>query len=236
MTGDTVLALRGVQKTWRLGAHVVLALQGMDLDLRGGETLALTGPSGSGKSTLLQLAGLIDRADAGRILLHGREVQALDDDEATALRRQAIGFVFQNFNLVPVMTAAENVEYPLLLEGAPAAQRRERVHAMLQAVGLGEHGHHRPDALSGGQRQRVAIARALVKRPSLVIADEPTASLDSRTAEQVIDLMHEQGRAHGVGFLLATHDERLLRRCDRAVHLRDGRIDHEPALAGATGA
>ena len=234
MVATTLLALSGVHKTYRLGPHVVPALQGVDLELRAGETLALTGPSGSGKSTLLQLAGLIDRADAGRILLRGREVQALDEAAATRLRRDAIGFVFQTFNLVPVMTAAENVEYPLLLDGTPPAQRRERVQSMLQAVGLGEHAHHRPDALSGGQRQRVAIARALVKRPAIVIADEPTASLDSRTAEQVIDLMHEQGHAHGVGFLLATHDERLLRRCDRAVHLLDGLI--QPAPQGATGA
>jgi putative ABC transport system ATP-binding protein len=219
-----VIELRGVHKTYRLGAHVVPALRGVDLAVQPGEMLALTGPSGSGKSTLLNLAGLIDRADAGAIYLAGRDVGALDDAAATLLRRSAIGFVFQSFNLVPVMTVAENVDYPLFLSGIDAAERRQRVDAVLRAVGLNEHAHHRPDALSGGQRQRVAIARALVKRPRLVIADEPTASLDSHTADQVLDLMREQGHAQGAAFLIATHDARLLRRCDRVIALLDGHI------------
>jgi putative ABC transport system ATP-binding protein len=219
-----VLQLRGVHKTYRLGAHVVRALRGVDLDLVPGEMLALTGPSGSGKSTILNMAGLIDGPDEGAIVLGGRDVGRLDAREATLLRRDAIGFVFQSFNLVPVMTVAENVEYPLFLAGVPVAERRQRVGAMLEAVGLHEHARHRPDALSGGQRQRVAIARALVKRPTLVIADEPTASLDSHTADQVLDLMREQGHAHGAAFLVATHDARLLGRCDRTIALLDGRI------------
>jgi putative ABC transport system ATP-binding protein len=219
-----VLQLRGVHKTYRLGAHVVRALRGVDLDLVPGEMLALTGPSGSGKSTILNMAGLIDAPDEGAIVLGGRDVGRLDAREATLLRRDAIGFVFQSFNLVPVMTVAENVEYPLFLAGVPVAERRQRVGAMLEAVGLHEHARHRPDALSGGQRQRVAIARALVKRPTLVIADEPTASLDSHTADQVLDLMREQGHAHGAAFLVATHDARLLGRCDRTIALLDGRI------------
>jgi putative ABC transport system ATP-binding protein len=219
-----VIELRGVHKTYRLGAHVVPALRGVDLAVQPGEMLALTGPSGSGKSTLLNLAGLIDRVDAGAIYLAGRDVGALDDAAATLLRRSAIGFVFQSFNLVPVMTVAENVDYPLFLSGIDAAERRQRVDAVLRAVGLDEHTHHRPDALSGGQRQRVAIARALVKRPRLVIADEPTASLDSHTADQVLDLMREQGHAQGAAFLIATHDARLLRRCDRVIALLDGHI------------
>ncbi|MEK8050798.1 ABC transporter ATP-binding protein [Ideonella sp. DXS22W] len=225
---STVLTLQGVHKTYRLGAHVVPALQGVDLSVAPGEMLALTGPSGSGKSTILNLAGLIDRPDAGRVTLRGRQgaVQAdtLDETAATLLRRDAIGFVFQSFNLVPVMTVEENVDYPLFLAGLAAAERRERVAQMLDAVGLREHAHHRPDALSGGQRQRVAIARALVKRPALVIADEPTANLDSHTADQVLDLMREQGHAHQAAFLIATHDERLLARCDRRIRLLDGRI------------
>ena len=218
------LALRGIRKTYRLGTHVVPALQGVDLQLQPGEMLALTGPSGSGKTTLLNLAGLIDAPDEGLIELRGQRAEALSGTEATRLRRDAIGFVFQNYNLVPVMTVAENVDYPLFLANVPAAERRERVRAMLQAVGLHEHAAHRPDALSGGQRQRVAIARALVKRPALVIADEPTASLDTLTATQVVDLMREQGHAHGAAFLIATHDARMLDRCDRAIHLQDGRI------------
>jgi len=224
MTATTALSLRAVRKTYRLGQHVVNALRGVDLDLAPGEMLALTGPSGSGKSTLLNVAGLIDRADSGEVLLRGRPIDGLDESAATLLRRDAIGFVFQTFNLVPVMTAAENVEYPLLLSGMPAEERRQRVDAMLDAVGLLEHARHRPDALSGGQRQRVAIARALVKRPALVIADEPSASLDSHTADQVLALMREQGHAHGAAFLIATHDTRLLQRCDRALQLLDGEV------------
>lgn len=219
-----VVRLHGVRKIYRLGAHVIPALQGVDLVVQRGELLALTGPSGSGKSTLLNLCGLIDTPDAGEIMLGGTAVQGLDEQARTLLRRDALGFVFQSFNLVPVMTVAENVDYPLFLAGVPAAERRERVAQQLAAVGLQAHAHHRPDALSGGQRQRVAIARALVKRPRLVIADEPTASLDSHTADQVLDLMRARGQAEGAAFVIATHDSRLTRRCDRVVALLDGRI------------
>lgn len=219
-----VVCLHGVRKTYRLGAHVIPALQGVDLLVQRGELLALTGPSGSGKSTLLNLCGLIDTPDAGEIMLGGTAVQGLDEQARTLLRRDALGFVFQSFNLVPVMTVAENVDYPLFLAGVPAAERRDRVAQQLAAVGLQAHAHHRPDALSGGQRQRVAIARALVKRPRLVIADEPTASLDSHTADQVLDLMRARGQAEGAAFVIATHDSRLTRRCDRVVALLDVRI------------
>lgn len=219
-----VVCLHGVRKTYRLGAHVIPALQGVDLVVQRGELLALTGPSGSGKSTLLNLCGLIDTPDAGEIMLGGTAVQGLGEQARTLLRRDALGFVFQSFNLVPVMTVAENVDYPLFLAGVPAAERRDRVAQQLAAVGLQAHAHHRPDALSGGQRQRVAIARALVKRPRLVIADEPTASLDSHTADQVLDLMRARGQAEGAAFVIATHDSRLTRRCDRVVALLDGRI------------
>ncbi|MGR6806853.1 ABC transporter ATP-binding protein [Sphaerotilus natans] len=219
-----VIELQGVHKTYRLGAHTVPALRGVDLAVRPGELVALTGPSGSGKSTILNLAGLIDTPDAGTVRLRGQTVDARDEAAATALRRDAIGFIFQGFNLVPVMTVADNVDYPLFLAGVAAGERRARVAAALDAVGLREHAGHRPDALSGGQRQRVAIARALVKRPGLVIADEPTASLDSATATQMLDLMRELGHRDGAAFLIATHDERLTRRCDRVIALRDGVI------------
>jgi putative ABC transport system ATP-binding protein len=219
-----VVELRAVRKTYRLGEHVIPALQGVDLDVRRGEMLALTGPSGSGKSTLLNLCGLIDTPDAGAIVLGGRDVGALDETQRTLLRRDALAFVFQGFNLVPVMTVAENVDYPLFIAGVPAAERRRRVAAQLQAVGLQDHAQHRPDALSGGQRQRVAIARALVKRPRLVIADEPTANLDSHTADAVMDLMRELGHAEGAAFVIATHDSRLTVRCDRVLALLDGRL------------
>jgi putative ABC transport system ATP-binding protein len=218
------IELRSVHKTYRLGAHTVPALQGVDLRVERGELVALTGPSGSGKSTILNIAGLIDHADAGEVLLQGRRVHDADAHSATLLRRDAIGFIFQGFNLVPVMTVADNVDYPLFLAGVPLRERRERVADMLAAVGLAEHAAHRPDALSGGQRQRVAIARALVKRPSLVIADEPTASLDSHTADQVLDLMRALGHAEGAAFLIATHDARLTDRCDRIIGLLDGQI------------
>ena len=219
-----VVELRGVRKTYRLGQHVIPALQGVDLAVQRGELLALTGPSGSGKSTLLNLCGLIDAADSGQILFGGQPVQDLDETGRTLLRRDALGFVFQNFNLVPVMTVAENVDYPLFIAGVGAAERRDRVAAQLQAVGLHEHAAHRPDALSGGQRQRVALARALVKRPRLVIADEPTASLDSHTADQVLELMRERCHAEGAAFVIATHDSRLSQRCDRVLAMLDGRL------------
>ncbi|MDZ7855347.1 ABC transporter ATP-binding protein [Sphaerotilus sp.] len=224
MSAAAVIELRGVRKTYRLGTHTVPALQGVDLRVSAGEMVALTGPSGSGKSTILNLAGLIDAPDAGDIRLRGTPVDARAEHAATLLRRDTIGFVFQGFNLVPVMSVAENVDYPLFLAGLPAAERRTRVAAMLDAVGLADHARHRPDALSGGQRQRVAIARALVKRPALVIADEPTASLDSHTAEQMLDLMRDLGHREGASFLIATHDSRLTRRCDRVVALLDGVI------------
>jgi putative ABC transport system ATP-binding protein len=224
MSGEIVVELRGVFKTYRLGKHIVRALQGIDLAVQRGEVVALTGPSGSGKSTLLNLCGLIDTPDSGDVLLDGKSVAGLDETGRTLLRRDALGFVFQSFNLVPVMTVAENVDYPLFIAGVPAAERRERVAAQLVAVGLEEHARHRPDALSGGQRQRVAIARALVKRPRLVIADEPTASLDSQTADQVLALMRERCHAEGAAFVIATHDARLTPRCDRVLSLLDGRL------------
>jgi putative ABC transport system ATP-binding protein len=224
VTAGNVIELRGVHKTYRLGQHVIPALRGVDLSVERGELLALTGPSGSGKSTILNLAGLIDTPDQGEIVFGARNVVGLNETERTLLRRDALGFVFQSFNLVPVMTVEENVDYPLFIAGVPAAERRERVAAQLEAVGLREHAKHRPDALSGGQRQRVAIARALVKRPRLVIADEPTASLDSHTADQVLALMRERCHAEGAAFVIATHDSRLTQRCDRVLALLDGRL------------
>ncbi len=219
-----VVEFRKVSKSYTAGKIELPVLHDLSFGIDAGKFVVLLGPSGSGKSTLLHLCGLIDTPDAGEIVLGGTPVQGLDEQARTLLRRDALGFVFQGFNLVPVMTVAENVDYPLFLAGVPAAERRERVAQQLAAVGLQAHAHHRPDALSGGQRQRVAIARALVKRPRLVIADEPTASLDSHTADQVLDLMRERGQAEGAAFVIATHDGRLTRRCDRVVALLDGRI------------
>ncbi len=221
---NTVLHLHQVHKSYQLGQHRINALQGIDLRVHAGELVALTGPSGSGKSTLLNLCGLIDFADAGAVEILGDKLNQPNEARRTLFRRKHIGFVFQSFNLVPVMTVAENVDYPLFLNGVAAAERQQRVRQQLEAVGLLDHAHHLPDALSGGQRQRVAIARALIKRPSIVIADEPTASLDSKTAEQMLDLMRQRCHAEGAAFIIASHDERLTRHCDRIVTLLDGKL------------
>lgn len=222
--GGSVAQLRGIAKSYVLGKHRVQALKSVDLDVLPGQMMALTGPSGSGKSTLLNICGLIDAPDAGSCTLIGRDIAQMDERARTLVRRDAIGFVFQSFNLVPVMDVTDNVGYPLFLAGESTRETRRKVDAMLERVGLTEHARHRPDELSGGQRQRVAIARALVKSPRLVIADEPTANLDSHTAEQVLDLMRELCHQEGAAFLIASHDTRLTARCDRVVALLDGEI------------
>jgi len=220
--GEPLLSLHGASKSYTLGSNRIHALQSVDLALARGEIAAVTGPSGSGKSTLLNLCGLLDQADGGELLFDGEPLPASDEARRTQLRRQAIGFVFQGFNLVPVMTAHDNIDYPLYLLGVPAADRRQRVQEALQRVGLAGLGSHKPDQLSGGQRQRVAIARAIVKRPRLVIADEPTANLDAQTASQIISLMRALAHNDGTTFLVATHDDRMLPHCDRALMLDDG--------------
>ncbi len=219
---EPLLRLREVARSYRAGPVVVPALRGVSLDVGAGEFVALVGPSGSGKSTLLHLCGLIDDPDGGSYAFDGQPTRGLPASAQARLRRERIGFVFQGFNLVPVLTAWENVEVPLLLQGTPRGERRRRVREALEAVGLGAEGGRRPDRLSGGQRQRVAIARALVKRPGLVLADEPTANLDGATATQVLELMRALGRAGGATFLVATHDLRVTEHCDRVVALRDG--------------
>jgi putative ABC transport system ATP-binding protein len=221
---DTLIELRDVAKTYLLGESRVPALRSVSLRLGAGEFAAVTGPSGSGKSTLLHLCGLLDSADGGSYRLAGQDAAGLSGRARTLLRREKIGFIFQGFHLVPVMTAFENVEYPLFLLGLPARGRRERAERMLDRVGLTEFRDHRPDRLSGGQRQRVAVARALVKEPLLVLADEPTANLDTDTATRVIDLMEELCEDLGSTFLIATHDGRMAERCRRVIRLVDGRV------------
>jgi putative ABC transport system ATP-binding protein len=216
--------LRGVHKTYRLDSVQVPALVDIDLVIRPNCFTVVSGASGSGKSTLLNLVGCIDRPERGEVLIAGRNVADLDDDELTDLRARTLGFIFQNFNLLPVLTAYENVEYPLLIVRRPAAERRARVLELLDSVGLADKAQHRPGQLSGGQRQRVAIARALAARPSIVLADEPTANLDSHTGELIIQLMRRMQREQGVAFVFSSHDAAVMAAADDAVTLRDGHI------------
>jgi ABC-type lipoprotein export system ATPase subunit len=224
-----VFRAAALAKRYRMGDSEVRALDGVDLEIRGGEFAVVAGPSGSGKSTLLHLLGGLDRADAGRVEVEGRDLTALSERERTLLRRRRLGFVFQAFHLVPVLTALENVEWPLLVDRVAPEERRQRAAGALRAVGLGERLDHRPDALSGGERQRVAIARALVHRPAAVLADEPTGNLDSATAGAVVDLMTTLNRDLGTTFVLATHDPALIERARRRIRLTDGRVVEDSA-------
>jgi len=239
--GDPLLSLVEVQqvhKHYRLGDARNHALRGIDLSIASGEFVAIWGPSGSGKSTLCHLIGVIDEADSGRVLIEGRDAAALSDDAKAELRNRRIGFVFQNFNLLPVLSGLENVMLPLQMGGVPTREARRRGAETLERLHLGAFLDQRPSKLSGGQRQRVAIARALVTAPDLVIADEPTANLDSENAHRIIDLMRDVNHSMGTAFIFATHDRRLLDRVDRRIQLEDGRIvaDSAPqrALAAQT--
>jgi len=219
------ISLRGVQKQYRLGEVLVHAVCGVDLELSQGEFTALVGPSGSGKTTLLNLIGCIDEPDSGSIWVDGVDVSKLGEKALSRFRNQKIGFVFQSFNLVPVLTVYENVELPLLInDQVPASQRRDRVLAAIRDVGLEAYLRHPPDKLSGGQRQRVAIARALGGEPLLVLADEPTANLDSETAQKIIDLMVDLNRQRKVTFLFSTHDEKVMSRVQRVIRIQDGKV------------
>ena len=213
-----------ISHRYALGTHAVQALDDVSLDIEAGEFIALAGPSGSGKSTLLNVMGLLERPSTGVLKLEGKDVSTLSERERTRLRRHRLGFVFQAFNLIPVLTAEENVEYFLLKRGAPRREVRDRVEAALAAVGLSDHAHHRPDELSGGQRQRVAIARALVREPTLVLADEPTAALDHATGAAVIELMQRLNADRKVTFVFSTHDPKVIQAARRVVRLEDGRL------------
>jgi len=224
---DALVNVEEVSRRFALDHSAVTALDCLTLAIDRGEFLAISGPSGSGKSTLLNLIGCIDKPTSGRILIEGVDTSRLSSSQTSVLRREKIGFVFQTFNLIPVFTAAENVEYPLLVQGFSNADRRRRVAEALDNVGLSARANHRPDLLSGGERQRVAIARAIVHRPALVLADEPTANLDTRNATQLIDLMRDLNRTLGLTFIFSTHDQRLLEHTPRIVRLTDGRIESD---------
>jgi putative ABC transport system ATP-binding protein len=220
-----IIALQNVVKNYRLGETTVQALRSLNFALQPGDFTALVGASGSGKSTLLNLIGCIDLPDSGEVVFDGRNVAALNEDERAELRSRRIGFIFQNFNLMPVLDVRENVELPLVLHrDLSDKERKARVEQAVVDVGLESFAHHKPDKLSGGQRQRVAIARALVTNPSLILADEPTANLDSVTAHKIIDLMQELNTKKKVTFLFSTHDEKLIDRVRQVARIQDGVI------------
>jgi putative ABC transport system ATP-binding protein len=216
-------------KDYQLGRTIVPALRGVSLTVERGEFITVAGPSGSGKSTLLNLIGCLDHPSSGRVLIGDEDVATLGDDHLSDLRAEKIGFIFQTFNLIPVLSALENVEFPLLVrQSAGQGSRRnarDRARRALEEVGLAEFARHRPDELSGGQRQRVAVARALVTDPVIVLADEPTANLDSATGETIVALMEEINRREGTTFIFSTHDPRVMARAHRVLHLADGRIE-----------
>jgi putative ABC transport system ATP-binding protein len=223
---QVVIRTSGLQKHYVMGAETVLALRGVDLVIERNEYVAIMGPSGSGKSTLMNLIGCLDSPTAGEYVLNGHAVSRLSDDELARIRNREIGFVFQTFNLLPRSTALENVELPLIYAGVPKAERRARAVATLNAVELGDRLGHKPGELSGGQRQRVAVARALVTRPSILLADEPTGNLDSKTSEEIMALfqkLHEEGQT----IIMVTHEPDIAAHTHRTVVLRDGRIESD---------
>lgn len=219
-----VAKIENVSRVYKIGQLETVALRGVDLTIQSGEFTALVGPSGSGKTTLLQLIGCLDQPTSGKVFIAGKDVSQLNRNQRADVRRGTIGFIFQFFALIPTLTAYENIEMPLLLNGNSPAERRQRVNHMLELIDLAEHSHHRPDQLSGGQQQRVAIARALVTTPSLILADEPTANLDTPNGKQVMETMVRLNRETGVTFVFATHDPRVIQYARRVVTLRDGAI------------
>jgi putative ABC transport system ATP-binding protein len=229
--GEPVLVARGVTKVFQVGRQEVRALRGVDLEVREGEFMALVGPSGSGKTTLLNLVGALDVPTSGELLVLGQQIAALSRRERADLRLRSIGFVFQAYNLVPVLTAVENVEFVLELQGV-GQDRRDRARVVLQDLGLADLADRRPTELSGGQQQRVAVARAIAARPALVLADEPTATLDGENAEILMHMMRDLRDRHGMTFIFSTHDPRVVAHAVRVVTLVDGRVARDEITPG----
>jgi putative ABC transport system ATP-binding protein len=226
-TEGPVVRLSNVVKTYKAGDIEIPAIKGISFDIPRQRFSMIVGPSGSGKTTLLNLIGCIDKPTLGTIVMSRQDVGTLNDNAISDFRAQRVGFIFQNFSLIPVLSAWENIEYPLMLLGVPARDRRERTNRMLQAVGLANQGKQRPNQLSGGQKQRVAIARALVKGPDFVLADEPTANLDSQTGASIIDLMRRMQEEYATTFVFSTHDPHLMSHADETFTIRDGElVDH----------
>ena len=221
---DNVIEARNVKKVYDEMKVPVYALNGVDLDIERGEFTAIVGPSGSGKTTFLNNIGGLDKPSEGSIKVGGKEVTSLSDNEMIDFRQKNIGFVFQSFNLIPVLTAAENAEFVMLLQGRPKEERQERVKQLLDEVGLGDRLNSRPNELSGGQQQRVAVARALASKPQFVLADEPTASLDSHSAGNLLDIMAKLNKEENITFIFSTHDDRVIKRARRVVTLEDGKV------------
>lgn len=222
-----MVACEDVKKIYRQGKMEVRALNGVTLSVERGEFMALAGPSGSGKTTLLNLIGGLDSADGGRIVVDGNSLETMRSSDLADLRLRRIGFVFQSFNLIPVLSALENVEFIMLLQGVPPGERRERAAAVLEEVGLAGMGNRRPAELSGGQQQRVAVARAIVSGPSIVLADEPTANLDSVTGSGLLELMRRMNDEKQVTFIFSTHDRMVMDHARRIVRILDGRVDED---------
>jgi len=220
-----IVSIVNVRKDYHLDKVIVQALQGVDLSVDAGEFISIAGPSGSGKTTLLNLIGCVDVASSGTVRIAGHDTASLSDRELTRLRLNTLGFIFQSFNLVPVLSVFQNVEFPLLLQRRTTrGERTRRVDELLEKVGLDRHALHRPSELSGGQRQRVAIARALVTRPQIVLADEPTANLDSVTGDTILALMKQMNQAEKTTFIFSTHDAKVMSHADKVVRIADGRI------------
>jgi putative ABC transport system ATP-binding protein len=219
-----IIQVENAVKTYHIGEVETRALDSVDLSVEKGEFMALVGPSGSGKTTLLQIIGCLDKPDSGVVKINEQDVTRLNANQRANLRREEIGFIFQFFALVPVLTAYENVELPLLLNSIPAHERKDRVMGLLDAVGMADRAHHRPDQMSGGEQQRVAIARALAPRPSMVLADEPTANLDTANGQQAMGIMQSLNEKTGTAFIFATHDPRIVAYARRVVTLVDGRV------------